>query len=219
MCWRAMTDPRSDRVQTMRTGIFPVLAWTLAYGVMGVSLYVSGVLNSPRTGPLWVALAGGALSWSLAGAFTFPAFKLEPSNRWNIAGFVIWALAFFLSFALVGFLVSRFEDTLSIFLIMCLGWSMGPGVGAFASTWLRTETGKLKRASLIAVIWTLGFFVGSYFSLVAIYLGPELAKIYVGPWIGETAALNLGFGLSSAAGGFVSSLIAVALTKLLTRFR
>jgi hypothetical protein len=202
----------------MRPGIFPVLAWTLAYGVMGLSLYVSGVLNSPRTGPLWVALAGGAISWSLAGAFTFPAIKLEPANRWNIAGFVIWALAFFVSFALTGFLVSRFEDTLSIFFIMCLGWSLGPGAGAFANTWLLTEKRKLRQASMTAVMWTLGFFVGSYFSLVAVYLGPELAKIYMGPLIGESAAITLGFGLSSAAGGFVSVLIAVALTRLITRF-
>jgi len=48
-----------------------VTAWTLAWGLTGIALYASGVFNSPRTGPLWLALAGGAIPWALAGAFTF----------------------------------------------------------------------------------------------------------------------------------------------------
>ncbi len=73
-----MADYRSDRKHGLLTGgVIPVLAWTIAWGVMGVALYISGVLNTPRTGPLWVALAGGALSWSVAGAITFPAVMRE----------------------------------------------------------------------------------------------------------------------------------------------
>ncbi len=95
---------------------------------------------------------------------------------------------------------------------------MGPGVGAFVSTWLLTDHPSLRRSSIIASIWILGFFVGSWFGFVAIYLGPELAKIYLGPSIGVIAALTLGFGLGSAAGGLVASMIAVTLTRLITKF-
>src|SRR5512143_1535303 len=107
-----MTDHRSDRKHGVRAGAFPVLAWTLAWGVMGAALYISGVLNSPRTGPLWVALLGGAISWSIAGALTFPAAAHDPSNRWKIAGFLIWALAYLISFALAGFLAGALEDSI-----------------------------------------------------------------------------------------------------------
>jgi hypothetical protein len=214
-----MTNYRSDRKHDLLTGwVFPVLAWTIAWGVMGVSLYISGVFNSPRTGPLWVALAGGAIAWSVAGAITFPAVMHQSADRRNIAGFVIWALAFLMSFALTGLLVSALDDTLSTFFMMFLGWSMGPGVGAFVSTWLLTDHPSLRRSCIFSGIWILGFFVGSWFGLVAIYLGPELAKIYLGSLIGEAAALTLGFGLGSAAGGLVASAIAVTLTRLITRF-
>jgi len=214
-----MTAYRSDRKHDLMTGVvFPVLAWTIAWGVMGVSLYISGVLNAPRTGPLWVALAGGALAWSVAGAFTFPAVMHESTDRRKYAGFLIWALAFLMSFALTAFLVSALADTLSTFFMMFLGWSMGPGAGAFVSAWLLTDHPSLRRSTIIAGIWILGFFVGSWFGLVAIYLGPELAKIYMGSLIGEAAALTLGFGLGSAAGGLVASVIAVSLTRFITRF-
>jgi len=214
-----MPDYRLDRKHDLLTGgVIPVLAWTIAWGVMGVSLYISGTFNSPRTGPLWVALAGGALSWSAAGAFTFPAVMRESTHRRKYTGFLIWALAFFVSFALTAFLVSALADTLSTFFMMFLGWSMGPGVGAFVSAWLLTDHPSLRRASIIAGIWILGFFVGSWFGFVAIYLVPELAKIYLGPSIGVSAALTLGFGLGSAAGGLVASVIAVTLTRLITKF-
>jgi len=213
-----MIDSRSDRKHDVRPGALPVLAWTLAWGLMGVALNISGVFNSPRTGPLWVALAGGAISWSIAGAFTFPAATNDPSKRRNIAGFLIWALAYFVSFVLAGFLVSALHDTIDTLTMMLIGWSMGPGVGAFASTWLLTDHPSLRRSSFVAGIWILAFFAGSYIGLVGVYVGPELAKIVIGSLIGIPAALTLGFGLGCAAGGLVASAIAIALTRLIARF-
>ena len=202
----------------MIAGTVSVLAWTIAWGVMGVALYISGVLNSPRTGPLWIALVGGAIPWSMAGAFTFPSIVRDSSIRRKIAGFLIWALAYFLSFALAGLVGRALDDTWGGFFYMLMGWSIGPAVGAFASTWLLTDHSKLLRSSIVAGIWIVGFFIGSYAGFVAVYVGPELAKISIGALIGIPAALALGFGLGGAAGGLVGSAIAVTLTRLVTRF-
>lgn len=213
-----MTAYRSDGKHDMRPGPSPVLTWTLAWGVTGAALYISGVFNSPRTGPLWVALAGGAISWSIAGAFTFPAGARDSSNRWNIAGFLAWALAYLVSFALASLLAIILHDSISQLITMLLGWSIGPGVGAFACTWLLADRPSLGRSSMVAGVWVLGFFAGGYVGLVGGYVGPELAKILIGFLIGMPVALTLGFGLGCAAGGLVASLIIVALTRLIKRF-
>ena len=54
-------------------GASAVLAWTLAWGVTGIALYISGVFNSPRIGPLWLALGGGAIPWAIAGSLHISA--------------------------------------------------------------------------------------------------------------------------------------------------
>jgi len=213
-----MTDHRSDGKRDIRTGPSPLLAWTLAWGVTGAALYISGVFNSPRTGPLWVALAGGAISWSIAGAFTFPAGTRDPSNRRNIAGFLVWALAYLVSFALVGLLTNVLPDSMGQLIIMLIGWSIGPGLGAFAGTRLLADRPSLGRSGLVAAAWILGFFAGGYVGLVGGYIGPELARILIGSLIGMPAALTLGFGSGCAIGGLVASAIAVTLTRLITRF-
>ena len=212
-CRKPMTDYRSDRKHDALAWALPVLAWTIAWGVTGAALYISGVINSPRTGPLWVALAGGAISWSIAGAFTFRAVGHDSANRWNIAGFLIWALAYFVSFALAGFTGRALDDTLGGFFFMLLGWSIGPGLGAFASTWLLTDHSSLRRSGIVAGIWLLGFFAGSYIGFVGGYMG-----LLIGSVIGIPAAFILGFGLGCAAGGLVASVITVALSRLMARF-
>ena len=119
----------------------PVLMWTSAWGITGVALYISGVFNSPRTGPLWVAVAGGMISWSIAGTSTF-------SKHWNLANLVIWSLAYLLSFALAGFLMnmSFLRDTIMGLFLALMGWSGGMAFGAFASTWLASDHPRLMQS-------------------------------------------------------------------------
>ena len=202
----------------MTIGRLSVLAWTIAWGMMGVALYISGVFNSPRTGPLWVALAGGAIPWSIAGAFTFPDSVQDASKRWHVSGFLSWALAYLLSFALAGFPGRALNDTIGGFVFLILGWAVGPGAGAFVSTWRLTDDSKLGRSCIVAAFWILGFFAGTYVGFVGVYIGPELAKVLIGSLIGMNAAPILGFGVGSAAGGLVASAIAVTLTRAISRF-
>lgn len=208
-----MIDYRLDRKDSVMTGASSVLAWTIAWGVTGAALYISGVFNSPRTGPLWVALAGGAISWSIAGAFSFPTLAHDPAKRWNIAGFLIWALAYFVSFALAGFPGRALDDKLGGFFFMLIGWAIGPAVGAFASTWLLGGRSSLRRSSIVAAIWILGFFAGTYIGFVGGYIG-----LLAGSVSGNPAALTLGFGLGCAAGGLVASVVTVMLARLVARF-
>ena len=191
----------------------PVLMWTIAWGVTGVALYGSGVFNSPRTGPLWVAVAGGTISWSIAGASTF-------SKHWNLANLVIWALAYLLSFALAGFLLSLSftRDTIMGLFLALIGWSGGAAFGAFASTWLASDHPTLMQSGAIASIWMLGFFIGSFIGFAFGSYGAELAKIFIGFLIGVPAALILGFGSVFALGGFMASVIAVSAVRAATRF-
>ena len=191
----------------------PVLMWTIAWGVTGVALYVSGVFNSPRTGPLWVAIAGGTISWSIAGTSTF-------SKHWNLANLVIWSLAYLLSFALAGFLmnVSLLRDTIMGHYLALIGWSGGVAFGAFASTWFASDHPRLMQSGAIASLWMLGFFIGSSVGFAFGFIGAELAKISIGFLIGVPAALILGFGSVFALGGFIASAIAVSAVRAATRF-
>ncbi|SRR6266508_1214132 len=191
----------------------PVLIWTIAWGVTGVALYISGVFNSPRTGPLWVSLIGGTIFWSIAGASTF-------SKRWDLTDLVIWALAYLVSFTLAGSVLSlsAIGDTIIGLMIMFIGWSAGAAFGAFASTWLISTHSKLRRSSIVAGTWMVGFFVGSFISFMVAFLAAELTKIFIGFLIGVPAALILGFGLGCALGGLVASAIAVSATRVVTRF-
>lgn len=191
----------------------PVLMWTSAWGITGIALYVSGVFNSPRTGPLWVAVAGGMISWSIAGTSTF-------SKHWNLANLVIWSLAYLLSFALAGFLMnmSFLRDTIMGLFLALIGWSGGMAFGAFASTWLASDHPRLMQSGAIASIWMLAFFIGSSIGFAFGFIGAELAKIFIGFLIGVPAALILGFGSVFALGGFISSAIAVSAVRAATRF-
>lgn len=212
-----MTDNAGERATAARPGASSVLAWTLAWALTGAALYISGVFNSPRTGPLWVALAGGAIPWALAGAYTFRFAARESSSRLKPAVLLIWGLAYLLAFALAAFSTTALEIALGGFFFMVLGWSIGGGAGAFASTWLLTDQSRPRRSVVVGVIWLLGFFVGGYVALVGLYLGPELGKITVGSLIGQPAALTLGAGLGLALGGLAASAIAMLLTRLVTR--
>jgi hypothetical protein len=195
-----------------------MLAWTMAWGLTGCfALYMSGVLNSPRTGPLWLALVGGAIPWAVAGAFTFRSTGTGSSNRLSPAVLLIWALAYLLAFALAAFAASALDIVLGGFFLIILGWSIGAGAGAFASTWMLSERSRLKWSTVLGVIWWLGFLAGGFVGLMGLYLGPELGKLFVGSLIGQPAALTLGAGVGLAPGGLVASAIAVALTRLVTR--
>jgi hypothetical protein len=194
----------------------PVFIWTIAWGVTGIALYVSGIFNSPRTGPLWIALAGGSISWSIAGAFTFRAVSHRSSDHWNPTNLLIWALAYLASFTLAGLSSTMFNDTIIGLIIMFIGWSVGAAFGAFASTWFVSAHSKLRRSSIVAGLWILGFFAGSFISFLVAFLAAELAKIFIGFLIGVPAALILGFGLGCALGGFIASAIAVNATRAVT---
>lgn len=183
----------------------PLFIWTTAWGLTGAALYVSGVFNSPRTGPLWVALAGGAVSWSIAGASTF-------SKQWNPINLIIWALAYLLSFALAGLSMTILPDGITELIIIFIGWSIGISCGAFASTWLVSDHSKLKRAARSAGIWFVAFFLGTGISFAVSSLTAELAKIFIGFLIGIPAALVLGFGFGCALGGFIGSGIALTIS-------
>jgi hypothetical protein len=212
-----MTDLPRDIRPAIRPGGLSILAWTLAWGLTGIALYVSGVFNSPRTGPLWVALVGGAIPWAFAGALTFRSAAPESSNRLNPAVLLIWALAYLVAFGLAAFASTALGIALGGFFFVVFGWSIGAAVGALASAWLLAGRSRAGRVILIAAIWMLGFFVGGFVALMGLYLGPELGKITIGSLIGQPAALTLGAGLGCAVGGLVASAIAVPLTRLVAR--
>jgi len=206
-------NPRAGFALMAWANRHPVLMWTIAWGVTGISLYVSGVFNSPRTGPLWVAIAGGMISWSIAGVSTF-------SKHWTVANFVIWAFAYILSFALAGFLLnlSLTRYTIIGLFLALTGWSGGAAFGAFASTWLASDHPRLMQSGAIAIIWMLGFFIGSFIAFAFGSYGAELVKIFIGFLIGVPAALILGFGSVFAFGGSVASAIAISAARSVTRF-
>jgi len=136
-----------------RTHWRPIFVWTIAWGMTGAALYISGVFSSPRSGPLWVALTVGAISWSIAGASTFSIKYGGSTLQWSIAILVIWTLAYLVSLTLAGLILnsSAFGDTIIGLLVAFIGWSVGAALAAFLSTWLTEDHSKLRRSSLVQV--------------------------------------------------------------------
>jgi len=198
----------------MRSRPSAVVAWTLAWWLTGAAMYVSGVFNSPRTGPLWVALAGGAIPWAIAGNYTFRSASQSSSRGRRAAVLATWALAYLASFGAAAFAATALDMVIGGFLYMVIGWSLGGSAGAFVSTWLTAKNPRFKRAIILAAIWMLGFFVGGFVALFGLYVGPELGKITIGSLIGMSAALTLGAGFGCGLGGLAASAVAVGLTRL-----
>lgn len=202
-----MNERRPVGQLNLKAGAWPVLAWTLAWGVMGVCLHISGVFNKPRTGPLWVALLGGMIPWALAGVFTF-------RGRSRFVTSLVWALAYLLSFGSVACLAVSLPESIFVLLLAC---ALGPGAGAFASAML-ADSSRPGRAFIVGFLWLPGFLAGTWIGFFGIYAVPELAKYILGPLIGVPAALTLGSGLGAAPGGFTASGLSLALMRLGKKF-
>jgi hypothetical protein len=192
-----------------RASRHPIIAWSIAWAVTGMGLYIADVFSSPRRGPLWVAIVVGVASWGAAGAATWQG---SPFRTF----FGIWSasyLAALWSGAVLGDWfehseVGRFSS--AGFVGMLFGWAAGGSAGALVSAFLQSSAWNPIRQITLALTWGLGFLVGGYVGLAAGLILAQAAKGSLAFLTGEQVALTIGWGVGCSLGGLVAGGIGMA---------
>ena len=192
----------------------PILTWSIAWGLTGVGLLRADVFSFPRQGPVWTGVVFGIVSWSIAGAVTFPQARMA-------AGLTVWSLAYLLAFWLGAIWGGWFEHNAvgsvssAGFVGALLGWAAGAAFGVLASEYLSSALSRPPKPFIHACAWALAFLLGGYLALLAgMVIGHSAVLVF--PAVAH-AALYIGWGLGTALGGALASALGLAARSLLIR--
>jgi hypothetical protein len=195
-----------------RTSWNKILAWSIAWGVTGVGLFSADVFSVPRHGRLWIGIVLGLVSWSVAGALTFP--HARPSRS-----LTVWALAYLLAFWLGAIWGDWFEHntvgTISSagFVGALLGWVAGASFGVLASEYLGSTEMRHTNRFAHAIAWGISFLIGGYIAIVAAMFLAQLASIAFPA--AQQIAIYIGWGIGCALGGALASAMALTARSLI----
>ena len=201
------------------TNWHPVLVWSVAWGVTGASLQIADVFSTPRHGPFWIAVVGGLMAWSVAGAATVGALHRNPSpTHVRIAG-MVWGGAYLLVLGLATPLVAWAEETLASapFVGALIAWSVGAAMAAYATTWLIRESPGLVRPIVMALGWGLGFFVAGYLAIVLAMIMGQGAKGLFRDLLGQYPAVIIGWGIGCALAGLLAGTFGLLVGRAVSR--
>jgi len=201
------------------TSWHPVLVWSVAWGVTGASLKIADVFSTPRHGPFWIAVVGGLMAWSVAGAATVGALHRNPSpTHVRIAG-MVWGGAYLLVLGLATPLVAWAEETLASapFVGALIAWSVGAAMAAYATTWLIRESPGLVRPIVMALGWGLGFFVAGYLAIVLAMIMGQGAKGLFRDLLGQYPAVIVGWGIGCALAGLLAGTFGLLVGRAVNR--
>ena len=180
-----------------------ILTWAIAWGMAGIGFFTADIFSSPRRGPLWVAVVLGLIAWSAAGSATLHHAHL-------VRGVVIWALAYAAAFCLGAFWGAWFERNGSAgFVGALLGWAVGGATGALVSGYVSASRRRRVGPVVVAAAWGLSFFAGGYVAIVAGMVLGQAAKDLLA-FLGQRAALTIGWGLGATLGGALASALGLA---------
>ena len=184
----------------------PVLAWAVAWAIAHVGYWFSGVLNEPRTRPLWLAFVPGVIGWALAGAASFPFRRYRD-------GLAIWAGAFTLGWLGSG-VVMMMDLDFGIFVVLGL-FAVAVWLGTVVS--MHVTDPRVRPSTWIVVpgAWDTGFLFGGWVGLLASYLLPDLLEDTLDLTESGMPELTLGIALGGAIGGGVAAVPGVAVRSLL----
>jgi hypothetical protein len=194
------------------TSWHPVMVWSLAWGVTGASLKIADVFSTPRHGPFWIAVVGGLLAWSVAGAATVSVLHRNPSpTHTRIAG-MIWGGAYLLVLGLGTPLLAS-----AGFVGALIAWSVGAATAAYATTWLIRESPGLVWPIVMALEWGLGFFVAGYLAIVLAMIMGQGAKGLFRDLLGQYAAFIVGWGVGCALAGLLAGTFGLLVARAVSR--
>src|SRR5262245_32081780 len=146
----------------------PVVAWTLAWGVSGLSFQIAGVFDEPVAGPGWLALVVGTICWAVAGSTTVHNIGAEMTRKRTQVAAVVWAAAFvWLASVALPFgewmRQTRFGSVMPAgFTGTVIAWSVAAALAvSVTSRVVKPEPG-LVRPLAVAFRWGFAFFFGGY---------------------------------------------------------
>ena len=156
-----------------------------------------------------MAVVLGLIAWSAAGSATLHRAHL-------VRGVVVWALAYMVAFWLGAFWGAWFErNGTAGFVGALLGWAVGGAIGALVSGYVSASRRRRVGPVIVAAAWGLSFFVGGYVAIVAGMVLGQAAKDVLA-FLGQRAALTIGWGLGATLGGALASALGMAAGDAIT---
>lgn len=174
-----------------------VFTWAIAWGVTGMGLFIAGIGNDPRQGPIWTSVVFGTLVWAWAGALTF-------HGELRLRGLLIWGLSYATAYGLAALWAWGYTGNDGMQLQgTILAWSLGTVVGPLMSGYSVARGRYRFGPVLLAVTWGLICFVATWISIIPAYMLPDIMDRVMGHLVGERFALTLGVGLGTSVGGIL----------------
>lgn len=188
-----------------------ILVWSIAWAVTGIGLLSADVFSVPRHGHLWIGIMLGVISWSVAGALTFPQVRISRS-------LTVWAIAYLAAFWLGAIWGDWFEHNTvgSIssagFIGALLGWAVGASLGVMFSANPRSRHTRLATHLAESLAWGISFLIGGFFALIAATFLGQLAAVAL-PFARQIA-FYVGWGCGCASGGALAAGLALTARSL-----
>ena len=197
----------------------PLLMWSLAWGVTGTSLAIADVFSTPRHGPFWVAVAGGMVSWSVAGGATVGVLAQDPSSRRVRIGAFVWGGAYLLALGLGALSADWAEENLASagFVGALIAWSAAAATAACATTWLIRDAPGVVRPIKMALGWGFGFFAAGYLAIVLSILMGQAARGLLHEVLGQYPAFIVGWGVACSLAGAAAGALGLSIGHVVSR--
>lgn len=174
----------------------PVLTWAVAWGVTGMGLFIAGIADSPRQGPLWVGIVCGTLAWAWAGALTF-------QGSLRLRGLLVWGLTYGVAFGLAELWAWGPGGDIWPGWGTLLAWSLGTTLGPLLSGGMETIRRPRLGSALLAIQWGFTTLAGALVGIVGAYLLGAIVDVYTGSYGHEQLLVTFGVGLGASIGGLV----------------
>jgi len=174
----------------------PILTWAIAWGVMGMGLFIADIGSDPRHGPLWVGVVFGMLAWSWAGALTF-------HGELRLRGLLIWGLAYATAYGLAALWAWGYkglDEGMQLWGAI-MAWSLGTSLGPVLSGVMHAPRRPRLGLALLAAQWGLTVFAGAIVAFFGGYFLLAFSDIVTRSLGYERLLLTLGVSLGTSLGG------------------
>lgn len=185
---------------TARSRRHPILTWAIAWGIMGMGLYLAGIGNGPRLVPTWISVVSGTLAWAWAGALTF-------HGELRFRGLLIWELTCAVAFGLAALWAWSYPGQGWGTLLV---WSLGTTLGPLLSGGREVARRPGHLLALHAFQWGSTNAAGALVGKVGASLFGLLAVVASGSFGHEQLLVTLAVGLGAAMGGVLVGAVGLA---------
>jgi hypothetical protein len=196
----------------------PVVAWTLAWGLSGLSFQVAGVFDDHSNGPGWLAFVIGTVCWAVAGSTTVHNIGAEMTPKRTLTAACIWGGAFiWLASVALPFgewaSQSRFGSVIPAgFAGMVIAWSVAAALAVSVTSRVVKREPGLVRPLAVAFRWGFAFFFGGYIGVPFASILGQTCDAMIGEVVGRELALALGWTTASLLAGVLAATAALTMS-------